>query len=572
MKEHHRFARTRLLALPLLAALLLPICCRGAAAAPPRKKLIATGWDRPDTARLRENLAQMEQQPFDGVVFEAIGRDAEQRPVYLRATFSDRKWERDWFRPGIDDLKACRFQRFTDIFLSVGANPGNVDWFDDAGWGNLVDHWRIAASLAREMGVKGILFDPEPYTKPFRQFAYNAQPGRDQHSFEEYYAKARERGREVMRAVAAEAPETTILCYFLNMANRSAVGHPNPRAALAMSGYGLLAAFLEGWLDVIPPTLTLVDGCEDAYRFNDVEQFLEAAVFIRGEAQALIAPENRAKYRAQVQAGFGIYLDAYLNPETSPWYIDGKGGPRVNRLRENVTTALRVADEYVWVYGEKYRWWPTPNASVQAQGWDEALPGCRDALRFAGDPVGFARDYLERLRREGKRVELARNGDFQASEASANEGPAADWEKQGAPAGWSTWQESSSEGSFAWDRGTGATGKGAARAAGMVNGCFIQQIAAQPGERYAVRALRRIQGRGEAWIRVRWQTPAGKWIAEERDVTIGTDAPAAEWGELFGVAAVPEGAGNLVLLLCAGGQPSAEDVIWFDDVSVCKLE
>ena len=35
------------------------------------KKLIEFGWDEPDTAFLRQHLAEMEQTPFDGCVFHA---------------------------------------------------------------------------------------------------------------------------------------------------------------------------------------------------------------------------------------------------------------------------------------------------------------------------------------------------------------------------------------------------------------------------------------------------------------------------------------------------------------------
>jgi hypothetical protein len=49
----------------------------------------------------------------------------------MRRTFVVEPWERAWFDPCIRNLKACRFQKFTDNFVQVGANPGNVDWFDD---------------------------------------------------------------------------------------------------------------------------------------------------------------------------------------------------------------------------------------------------------------------------------------------------------------------------------------------------------------------------------------------------------------------------------------------------------
>ncbi|MBI5818890.1 MAG: hypothetical protein HZA88_07870 [Verrucomicrobia bacterium] len=556
-----------------IASLLLFALVAGAAAADApdmrrTKKLIATGWDKPTAARLRENLELMEQRPFDGVVIEIEGRVDAKKTCRMRAAFSGEPWRREWFADSVADLKACKFKRFTDNFITVGANPGNVDWFDDEGWRQIVEHWRIAAWLARQTKLKGILFDPEPYTPPHAQFRYAAQPQRDRHTFEEYCAKARQRGAEVMHAVAEEYPNLTIFCYFMNVVNATATGAADPRPLLAGSHYGLYVPFVDGWFDAAPTTVTLVDGCEMGYRFNSEREYLEAALKIKGDCQELVAPENRAQYRAQVQASFGIYLDAYWNPPTSPWFIDGKGGSRVARLGANVTTALRVADEYVWVYGEKFRWWPTPNRGVKKETWEEALPGCEDALRFARDPIECGRAKLA----SGKLVNLARNGDFGSERSVTSDGAEVKWKEGRAPAGWSTWQTKDSHGVFTWDREAGAAGKGSARAANVAEGCFIQSGAAKPDERYAVAVVCRLQGRGDARIRVRWQTPGGKWTAEELDKVFVVSGPRGEWREGLGVVTVPETAGKLVVLLGVSGQQSADDVAWFDDVRISKLE
>ena len=562
--------------MPRLIALLAALAATVAAGDMRRpKKLIATGWDMADSTRLRANLEQMEQRPFDGVVLRLEGRIDETKRCLVRTAFIHRKWERAWFQHCIDNLKACRFRRFTDNFVLIGANPGNVDWLDDAGWAEIVDHWRIAAWLAKQGGCKGLLFDPEPYAKPWAQFRYAAQPERDKHSFDDYCEKARERGRQVMGAVAAEHPDLTLYCYFMNSACATATGHKQPRRVLRTLGYGLYPAFIDGWLDAAPPTMTFVDGCERAYLFHSDQQYLEAAVLIKGACQELVSPENRAKYRAQVQVSYGVYLDAYWNPKDSEWgrwYVPGEQEPRVDSLSRNAATALRCADEYVWIYGEKHRWWPTPNGRVWEKTWPEALPGIERILGFARDPVAHARGELARLAKEGKLTNLARNGDFGSTTAKSNTGVAEDWKQGGCPAGWHAWQEKASKGTFTWDRETGATGKGSAKAAGVANGCFIQSYEVKPGEHYAVRAVRRLQGKGDAWIRARWQTADSVWTAQGQDVMIYTDGPRGQWAELFGVVTVPETAGKLVILLGAGGQPSPEDAAWLDDVELQKLE
>jgi len=563
------------------------------------KKLIATGWDMPDTARLRAHLAEMERRPFDGVVLEVLGRrggpsDAGEGAsggggvCRLRWAFSAEPWKESWFETALADLRAVRSRRLTENFVLVNANPGDVDWFDDAGWRQIVDHFRLAARLARRGGLRGILFDPEPYTPPHAPFRYAAQPGRDRHSFAAYAAQVRRRGREMMEAMAAEFPDMTLFCYFLNSVCRGAAGQPDPTRVLEGHPYGLLPAFLDGWLDAAPPTVTFVDGCESAYLFNSDRQYLEAAAAIRGACQRLISPENRAKYRAQVQVGFGVYLDAYWNPRDSEWgrwYVDGLGGPRVERLRHNVETALRLADRYVWIYGEKFRWWPTPNRSVRAQTWPEALPGVEDALAWARDPADWARRCTERLQKAGRLRSLLRGGDFPRAERVG-----------GRPVGWGAWQRSDSKGTFGWDGEVGRTAPGAARAAGVADGCFLQAVEVQPGRRYAVRGFYRLRGRGRAWIRVRWQTADGRWTAEARDRILLADRPAGSepgpdgWTEVFGAVEVPRkdgglgdkagppsgkpsaAVGRLVVLLVVRDQKGPDDVAWFDDVAVYPLD
>lgn len=539
-----------------------------------QKKLIATGWDKADTERLLQNLDEMERRPFDGVVIECEGRADGDKRCPMRAAFKDEEWRREWFQPCVDQMRACRFTHFTDNFITVGANPGNVDWFEDEGWRRITAHWRIAAWVAKEGGFKGILFDPEPYTKPHAQFAYSAQAGKGAHTYEAYCMKARERGREVIAAIAAEYPGITLLCYFLNISCSTATGHADPRPVLSTLGYGLLPPFLDGWLDGMPPKMTVVDGCEQAYMYNSPMQYLEAALKIKGACQELVSPENRQKYRAQVQAGFGIYLDAYSNPEGSKYFMKTHLPSRLHQLRSNLSAALQSADEYVWIYGEKYRWWPTPNKRVSEQTWPEALPGAENALGFARDPLDYGRERVAEMTKEGRLINLARNGDFgsDASAPATSGAPVERWRSGGIPAGWHGWQAAESKGAFAWDRENGAAAKGAARASNVAEGCLIQSHEVKPGERFAVAAALKLQGSGDGRIRVRWQTAEGRWTHEIKDQLVLPGGPRHDWMNLFGVVEVPEEVGKLVLLLGVTGQARPDDVAWYDDVRIYKLE
>jgi len=556
----------RTIILTILAAALV---CSAPAQELPRKKLIQTGWDQVSPQRLREQIDVVEQQPFHGQVVRFMSRDDE---IPFRMAFQQADWNMLAIEQVIEDLKAVQAASTEpwERFLLVNANPGDVDFFDDDGWASVVEHWRIAARVAREGGLTGILFDPEAYREPYRAFAWNSQAGYGQHSFLEYHAKARQRGSEVMAAVASEYPEMTLFTYFMNSVNAMAAQRPDPVKALAGGSYDLYPGFIDGWLDSIPPAMTLVDGCEQAYRFNSQIDYLAAYNRIKTDCQWLVSPENRAKYRAQVQVGFGFYLDPYINPPDSKWYIDPQGMERVERLGYNLRNALDVTDEYVWVYGEQASWWPNPHPRAQ-QRWEEALPGITDQIRAAADPVGFA---LHKLAEAGDALEnLLTNGGFSAEQAADEDvQQAEDWVQEGAPPGWSTWQHPESNGAFAWDRSVGHDEPGSARMTGVTTGCFLQKAPVQPGERYGVVAWRKIEGEGDASIRVRWQNPENGWHAQQLDVMIDATGPLDEWVQMAGVVTVPEGAGFIVPLLNASGQRSEEDAIWYDDVVIFRIE
>lgn len=530
-----------------------------AAGNPPEKKLIAVGWDMPNAERLRANLAIMEQAPLQGCSVRFAGPGNKPN---LWFSFTREPYDPQVVAQFLADLQAVKPQQLTDRFLLLNANPGDVDWFDDVGWKVIVDHWRTGARVARAGGLKGIMFDPEAYRPPHSAFDWSRQPQADKYTFSQYYDKARQRGREIMTVVAQEYPDATILALWLLSGNKVAAGSSDPMEALTGNPYGLMPAFVNGWLDKIPPAMTLVDGCEEAYRYNSRLDYLTGAHLIRGKCQRLVAPENLAKYRAQVQVGFGVYLDAYVNPPTNSWYINPGTQTPVWRLADNVATAVEIADEYVWIYGEQCSWWPSPAGDSDKVRWPQKLPGIERALRLAVDPVGLA---LEMLDQPGDRKSVMANGDFT---------PAAGVEPVAGqpPTSWTFWQGGVSKGRPGWDTTVGHKAPGSATMSGVRWGCVFQAIPAKPGERYAVGAWYRVQGRGAPSLTVRWQNLENRWHAEALDRLLSTVRTAGEWKLMAGIATVPEDTGRLVVMLGANGQQSEADVVWWDEVTVLRVE
>lgn len=320
---------------------------------------------------------------------------------------------------------------------------------------------------------------------------------------------------------------------------------------------------------------------------DSAEEYLRAAHEMRswtGGALRLVSAANRPKYRQQVQAGFGFYLDMFLNDATNRYYRGPLHGSRLARLERNLGFARDATDEYVWVYGEQCRWWGKPLNLPLSVGkgrlWEEAMPGITRAIAYVRDPILAAQDDLARLRAGHALTNLARNADF-----ARPAGP----EAGALPAEFGAWQEEkTSSGKFAWDAGVG---NGAGRAGGVRWGCLTQARDVKPGEAYAVRADCLPRGASNPTLVVRWQTAENRWTREKDDCTsvfrpIGegavesapdaralqyTSAQAERWQRAFGVVTVPPDVGKLVILLNVTGQIAESDVCWFDEVALYRL-
>jgi hypothetical protein len=294
-----------------------------------------------------------------------------------------------------------------------------------------------------------------------------------------------------------------------------------------------------------------VDGQESAYRWDGESPFQAGALRVKNDCQGFITAANRPKYRAQMQASFGFYLDAYVNPPGSSYYLGWEGEPRVNRLEANLSAAVRAADEYVWIYGERKRWWPVPPGGSQpATNWTEALPGIEMAMLRAKDPTAAARRLLS-----SSTTNLLLNGDFT---------DVAD----GKPTKWWVWQdEKQRTGTFGYDAGMRAV-----RLTKVFDGCFGQNFKAQPGERYAVSAKSQQTGHGVVTLRVGWKNAAGKWTRNDASPRLTlADAKPDDWQELAGSVRVPEGVAELVVTLNASGQTEDSDQAWFSDVRLARF-
>ncbi len=518
-------------------------------AEPARIPLVATGWDSPGPRQFREGLAVFEGWGiFEGTTIRPV-RGPEERDA--RNAFSREAWRWEDFAPALAHLKAAAPKTCRENYLMLYANPGNVDWFDDRAWEEVVNHWRLLARLARQGGLRGLLYDAEPYVKPHSQFLYRAQAERDRHTFAEYVVQARKRGREVMEAVRQEFPALRIFSYRLFSDMLGLLDSGDLETALTTDTYGLQPAFVNGWLDVLPPELRVIEGTEDiGYRANSPAEYDAAFTRLRLRLPEFLAPEHREKVNRQFLIGQSLYLDAYVNPPGNPWHIDHTGSSAAARLTANTGSALAASDGLVWLYGEQARWWPAGGSKTPM--WPDRFPGILAALRRARDPAACARELFARRPAPANLIE---NGDFaRASTPGA------------APDGWFTWQAEGSKGNF-------KSAEGRVELRGMLEGVIGRSIEVQPGRSYAVRLRVKSEGRGLASLIVGWKTASGQWTAHARNrrFVAGGPADAEGWRELFGLVEVPPSAARLQFMPAAAAQPAESDRCAFDDAGLAEL-
>lgn len=323
---------------------------------PADKRLIEFGWDEPDTSFIREHISEMEETPFDGCVFHVNYRKPDgSTGSFTWECWSGRKFSEEEVQHAVENLKNTPFKRFRYNFLRFNVTPGDVDWFND--FSAIISNAKLAAKIAREGGCKGVLFDIEQYNFPL--FDYQKQKYREEKSWNQYALQVRRRGGELMRAFQSEYPDITIFLtfgYCLPWA-QSDGGRKN----LASVSYGLLAPLLDGMVEAANGRSLIVDGCELAYPYKDVNRFEQTYKMMERDVLEIVA--NPEKYRKVFSFGFGVWMDC--DWRKVGWHTDdfSRNFYTPEEFERSLYAALKRSDRYVWIYTEKPRWWTASGRS-----------------------------------------------------------------------------------------------------------------------------------------------------------------------------------------------------------------
>ena len=366
------------------------IACLGWAADPApitpslQKKIIEYGWDVPTPDFIRAHIREMEQKPFDGIIFKLQAGGNVLEPT---------AWDEARFAPDIENIKNISWEKFTDNFVVMLA-ASSQDWFDDAHWTAIEHNVVLVAKAAQLAHCVGICWDPEPYGNNPWNYASTAH--HDTKTFAEYEAKVRQRGAQFIKAIERELPNPKILAFFqLSLfGDLCAPMKPEDRAAkLAGRDYGLLPAFLNGMLDGAGPGVVIIDGNENAYYYTDNAAYFNEYHLVAQRALNLVDPALWPKYHNQVQVGQALYIDQYYGLRGNSVlgnYLTPKEQPKW--FEHNVYYALYSTDRYVWCYSERMNWWT--HTTVPA-GAEDAIRSARAKIA-AGEPLGFdIRPFVE---------------------------------------------------------------------------------------------------------------------------------------------------------------------------------
>lgn len=309
------------------------------------KKLIETGWDIPTASFVRDNIKTMEQRPFDGI---SLTFD---HGVPLG--FEARAWTQEEIQ--LDVLQAIQWERFTDNFFLVWIpSKEQMDWFSDQRWETITNNMKLLSSALRAARAKGIFFDPEFYfatetTSPWL-YTKTLYPEKD---FTAVAQQVRQRGAQFIQALQSQTPNLVILCFMLlTIVNAQTEGNIEN---LPSSEYALLPAFLNGMLDAAHEGVTVIDGNEGAYYYDETTKYAQGYDYSYNQASWLIAPENRQRAQTQMRVGFA----ASFEYPYALWQ-DNRGQSDHYKqvwVEHNVYHALLTSDTYVWFYSEQIDFW-----------------------------------------------------------------------------------------------------------------------------------------------------------------------------------------------------------------------
>ncbi len=326
---------------------------------PEKPKLIHHGWGFPTATYVAQNIRSMEKMPVDGLAVR-IDND------YSRYVMSDQPVSYETFKANLQPLIGLNSSTLKYNFVIVHSTPVG-DIYDDNKWNVTINNFANLAKAAKETGLQGIFFDNEEYFGATMMYPDNCA----NHTVKECQEQARVRGKQIMEAIINEWSNVELIALhgpYLSE-NKTAdyldsVGIPYNNVAWANE---LKSSFVIGMVEAVVGTnALLIDGGE-IYQARTLKNFQDIKYWQKegmAKESDLIPTALKPYWSKNVSSSFGIYDQP----------LPGLGiEMNVNDWESTITNAMQVADDYVWLYSEKYDWWNIGHPSTPIpQDWIDA--------------------------------------------------------------------------------------------------------------------------------------------------------------------------------------------------------
>ena len=321
-----------------------------------------------------------------------------------------RNWDSDIWKVGEDRIvgadnplfgrlkrmnEACRSSGVDRNFIKIAFYSHLPDWFDDEGWGGLVENFRQASIFARDAGFRGIAIDIE-YISEIYDLSWPAyhEPG---YRFSDLRGTVESRGAQIVEAMLGEFPSMELLhlpqspeCYG-RLASDIFAG-----MCMGMSRNGA-----PGGLHILT---------EGTYQNTNVEWLVRYRQDLDRLVEDVIPEECIPYWRSRCSVSFGLWpLGYYRDIYGDEGKFLGYGGKRekfgdevvgsradksenygVEEFRRQFAVSRMACDRYIWIYCHGSVFWELDEDEVDRYGGSES-----DALPV----VDNLNDYIQVLER-----------------------------------------------------------------------------------------------------------------------------------------------------------------------------
>lgn len=335
------------------------------------KKLFYFGNGIKDTKYIATNWAAMDALNYGGMAIKVLlnrdgdAGDSNNQLGWDVGTKNFRSYPN--FITQTQDLRAPSWVNTTENFVHMVMTGHDLsfDWYDDSRWEYFVNKCEIGARVARKGRLKGLLIDCEHYQ--VQMFDYPTMNGRVADSFANYKIQLETRGAELMTAIKAIFPDVQI---FLPVAHSwtwvrvSSDGITQDGNLEDSANYGLLPAFLDGFLSVIDSTNKLIDGYETSYAAGSDPGTYQGALTRQTNAKKI--SDYPTEYQVYYEKGISGWMD-YNAAWDAVVHSNNYFTPQ--EWEDKASLSCQYTDRLYWIYSETPKPFDDsiPDEYIQAQ-------------------------------------------------------------------------------------------------------------------------------------------------------------------------------------------------------------